>query len=138
MIPLGKALPQQLALGIWSTSSTTATTPPLRNLTRSVTLLTTLPLLKNAAQVICEYHSKSWECELLDYQQKTIEPTLTSPMLSVTLTVQTQTDPDQQLQKETKALLTLRRGTFRCLAAGRRRGGPHASRMPASVVTLSQ
>ena len=117
-----------------------STTPG--NLTRSVTLLTTLPLLKNAAQVILPNITPNpGNAACFDYQQKTIGTDTYVTDVSVTLTVQTQNvDPQtRQLQKETKALLNVApRNVFDAWLLG---GGAVTTRiqpMPASVVTLSQ
>src|SRR6267378_1541701 len=112
------------------------------NLTRSVTLLTTLPLLKNAAQVILPNITQNpGNANCFDYQQKTIGTDTYVTDVSVTLTVQTQNvDPQtRQLQKETKALLNVApRNVFDAWLLG---GGAVTTRiqqMPASVAILSQ
>jgi len=117
-----------------------STTPG--NLTRSVTLLTTLPLLKNAAQVILPNITPNpGGAACFDYQQKTIGTDTYVTDVSVTLTVQTQNvDPQtRQLQKETKALLNVApRNVFDAWLLGGGAVTTRIQRMPASVVTLSQ
>jgi hypothetical protein len=117
-----------------------STTPG--NLTRSVTLLTTLPLQKNTAQVILpNIIANPGGAACFVYQQKTIGTDTYVTDVSVTLTVQTQNvDPQtRQLQTETKALLNVApRNVFDAWLLG---GGAVTTRiqpMPASVVTLSQ
>jgi prepilin-type N-terminal cleavage/methylation domain-containing protein len=117
-----------------------STTPG--NLTRSVTLLTTLPLIKNAAQVILPNITQNpGGAACFVYEQKTIGTDTYVTDVSLTLTVQTQNvDPKtRQLQTETKALLNVApRNVFDAWLLGGGAVTTRIQRMPGSVAILSQ